>query len=308
MAAVVAIVIVVLVVAALAVAFVPFQPVSFSQSNEASAANVNRLNLLFNSDVANVNVILRDLPGNQRAATNVTATGFRGIFGSDKPLALSYNENTNASTLTWIVSVARAGGWSVVSPLNVVCDLYVDPSVSFSVSVATGTGSIALNAEREATFDRLFLQANTGSVEANISQSVTLSGPLTVQTTTGRVQLYWNGAEVSSNIPVNVKTTTGSAGVNITQPRQLGGNVTLSAQTVTGSVNLAMNIQGNVGARISASTTFGGINVGEQGFSGEQTPIQSSNYPATDNFDVALQATTGSVNIDAVYELGGVRS
>lgn len=307
-AAIAAIIIVVLIVAVLAVAFVPFQPVSFSQSNEANAANVDRLILLFNSDVAQVNVILKDLPGSQRAATNVTASGFRGVFRGDRPLALSFNENTNSSTLTWIVSMTRAGDWSVVNPLNVVCDLYVDPSVRLSISVTTGTGSISMNADREATFERLSLQASTGSVEATIGQSVTFSSPISIQTTTGNAQFSWNGAAISGNIPINVKTTTGSAGVNITQTRQLGGNVTLNAQAVTGSVNLSMNIQGNVGARISASTTLGGVNVGEQGFSGDQVPIQSSNYPGANNFDVTLQATTGGVNIDAVYELGGVRS
>ncbi len=308
LAAIVAIIIVVLVVAAVAVAFVPFQPVHFTQSNETSSAVVDKLYLIFNSDVSQVNVYLRDLPGNQLAATNVTANGFRGIFGNDKPLAISFNERANSSTLTWMVTVTRAGGWSAVSPLNVVCDLFVDPSVTLAVSVTTGTGSIAMNADREATFEQLSLQATTGSVEANIGQDVTFSGPFSLQTTTGSAQLSWNNVAVSSNIPIDVKTTTGSAEVNITQPRQLGGNVTLNAQTVTGSVNLGMNIQGNVGARISASTSFGRVNVGEQGFSGQQVPIQSSNYPAASNFDVTLQATTGGVNIDAVYELGGVRS
>jgi len=307
-AAIAAIIIVLLVVAALVVLFFPFQPVRFSQSNEASAVNVGRLNLLFNSDIANVNIVLRDLPGNQLAASNVTATGFRGIFGDDKPLALSFDENTNSSALTWLVTVARAGGWSAVSPLSVVCDLYIDPSVNLSVSVTTGTGSIILNADREATFERLALQTTTGGVEASVTQAVTISGPLSLQTTTGSVQLSWDDVAVSADIPVSVKTTTGSANVNITQTRQLGGNVTLNAQVVTGGVNFAMKIQNSVGATISASTTLGGIDVQEDGFSGNQAPLQSSNYPAASNFYVTLQGTTGGINIDAIYELGGVRS
>ena len=307
-AAIAAIIIVLLVVSVLVVAFFPFQPVSFSQSNEASAVNVDRLNLIFNSDTANINVVLKDLPGNQLAATNVTATGFRGIFGEDRPLALSFDENTNYSTLTWLVNVARAGGWSAVSPLNVVCDLYIDPSVDLLVSITTDTGSIFLNADKEAAFERLALRATTGSVEASFTQTVNISGPVSLQTTTGSVEFSWNDAAVSANVPVTVKTTTGSTSVNITQNRQLGGNVTLNAQAVTGSVYLTMEIQNDVGAVISANTALGGVNVQEQGFSGDQSPLQSSNYPATNNFDVALQATTGGINIDAIYEVGGVRS
>jgi hypothetical protein len=299
---------VLLVVAVLVVAFFPFQTVSFNQSNEASAVNVDSLNLLFDSDIANVNVILKDLPGNQLAATNVTATGFRGIFGGDKPLALIFDENTNSSTLTWIVTVARVGGWSAVSPLNVTCDLYIDPSVNLSVSVMTSTGSIIMHANREATFERVALQATTGRVEASVTQAVTVSGPFSLQTTTGSVQLSWDNAAVSADIPVSARTTTGSAGVNITQTRQLGGNVTLSAQAVTGSVTLAMKIQNNVGANISASTALGGVNVQQEGFSGNPASLRSSNYPAISNFDVTLQVTTGGVNIDTIYDLGGVRS
>ncbi len=308
LAVIAVIIIVVLIVAALAVLIFPFTPVNFSQSNEAAAANVNRLNLLFSSDVANINVILKDLPGNQRAATNVTATGFRGIFGSDTPLALSFDENTNFSTLTWVVTVNRAEGWSAVSALDVNCDLYIDPSVRLSVSVTTDTGSVTMNADREATFERLSLQTTTGSVKAEVAQNVAISGPFSLQTTTGSVQFSWNGAAVSGNIPLNLKTTTGSVDANITQARQLGGNVTLNAQAVTGSVSLSMNIQNGVGSRISASTTLGGVNIQQQGFSGNQAPLQSSNYPAENNFDVGLQTTTGGININAVYELGGVRS
>jgi hypothetical protein len=96
--------------------------------------------------------------------------------------------------------------------------------------------------------------------------------------------------------------------VNIAQSGQLGGNVTLNAETTTGGVNLAMNIKNDVGARISASTALGGIDINQQGFSGNQVPIQSTNYPAGNNFDVTLRATTGGVNINADYGVVGTRS
>src|SRR4030042_3238479 len=139
-------------------------------------------------------------------------------------------------------------------------------------------------------------------------EGLVISGGFSIQTTTGSVRLQWDEAQISRSIPVNVMTTTGSAEVNITQSRQLAGNVTLNAQTTTGGVNFAMNIQNDVGARIAASTTLGGINVKQSGFTGNQAPLQSNNYPSGSNFIVTLSAATGGIDINAAYELGGIRS
>jgi hypothetical protein len=290
------------------IAFAPFQPVSFSQSNEATGGNVDTLNLVIEADVANVNVILRDLPGNQRAAVNVSATGWRGIFGTNQPLALGFNEDTSNSTLTYAVNVSRSERWMIFNILNVNCDVFIDPSVKLDITVHTVTGSIAMNANTDTIIQNLDLRANTGSVEAIVNGSVILSGDFSIQTTTGSVRLQWDEVKVMQSIPVNVMTTTGSAELNITQSRQFVGNVTLNTQTTTGGVNFAMQIQNDVGARISASTTIGGVNVQQSGFDGNQSPLQSDNYPSGNNFIVLLSATTGGIDINAVYDLGGTRS
>jgi hypothetical protein len=302
------VIIVLLVAAAFIVTLFPFQQVTFSQSNETSAHNVNTLQLVLNADVADVNVILMDLPGNQLAATNVSATGWRGIFGTDQPLALSFNEDTNNSTLTWFVNVSRAGNWPIVNMLNVQCDVYADPSVNLAIMVRTGTGTITMDADQQATFTDLVLQTTTGSVTATMRGVATIDNRIVVETTTGSVQFVWDNPEVTTNVPVSLRATTGTVDVNVTQARQLQGNVTLDAETVTGSVSLNMGLQNGVGARIAASTTLGGVNVQQQGFSGNQVPLQSSNYPAGSNFDLTLRATTGGVNINAAYQIVGSRS
>jgi hypothetical protein len=290
------------------IAFAPFYPVSFSQSNEASAGNVDTLKLVVDADAANVNVMLKDLPGNRRAAVNVSATGGRGIFGTDQPLALGFKEDTDNSTLTYSVNVSRTEGWMIFNTLNVTCDVFIDPSVKLDITVHTATGSITINADIDAILQNLDLQATTGNVEATVKQGVVISGDFSLQTTTGSAVLQWDEAEISRNIAVNVLTTTGSTEVNITQSRQLAGNVTLKAQTTTGGVNFAMNIQNDVGAKISATTTLGGVNVQQSGFTGNQAPLQSNNYLSVSNFIVTLSATTGGIDINAAYELGGTRS
>ena len=290
-------------------AFFPINQVSFSQANEASAGDAQSLRLILNADIANVNVILKDLPGNQLATTNISAIGWRGIFGTDQPLSLSFIEDTNTpSTLTWLVNVSRAGDWPIVGLLNVQCNVYIDPSVNLGIMVHTETGTITIDADRQATFDDLVLQTTTGSVTARLGSAAVIDNRVVVEATTGSVQFAWDNPKVNGNVPVNLRTSTGSVNVNINQSRQLQGNVTLNAETSTGSVTLNMNLQNDVGAKIAASTSIGGINVQEQGFSGNNVPLQSNNYPAASNFDVTLRTTTGSININANSGLVGTRS
>jgi hypothetical protein len=94
----------------------------------------------------------------------------------------------------------------------------------------------------------------------------------------------------------------------VTRNSRLSGNVTVDAGTTTGSVNLSMAIQGDVGARIESQTSIGSIAVDVQRFSGNKSPIESNKYPAGSNFLVNLRTTTGGININASYESGSVNS
>src|SRR3989304_6308807 len=167
------------------------------------------LKLVINAEVANVNIMLKGLPRNQRATINVSATGRRGIFGTDRPLALAFKENTNASTLTYSVNVSRAEGWPVYNPLDVECDVYLDPSVNLDITIRTETGSITMNANNEdVTLQKLNLETITGSVQASLEKGVVIAGDISLQTTTGSAQLIWDEVEISRNINVNVIKTT----------------------------------------------------------------------------------------------------
>ena len=309
LAGIVLIAILIIAVIGLAIAFVPLYPVSVSQSNEAAASNVNTLRLVLNADVANVNVLLKDLPGNQRAAVNVSATGWRGIFGTDRPLALGFKEDTSNSTLTYSVNVSRAEGWMTFNTLNVICDIYVDPSVNLDITVHANTGAIVVNSDRNATFQRLLLQVDTGNVVVSVKDDTVVAGDVSLGAMSGSVLFSWDNAKITGNLPINLRATTGSVEANITQTRSLAGNVTLNSEVTTGVVNFAIKIQGDVGAKISASMVSGNVNV-KQGFSGRipEVPLQSNNYPARSNFDVTLRSTTGSVDVTADYDLGGTRS
>jgi hypothetical protein len=81
----------------------------------------------------------------------------------------------------------------------------------------------------------------------------------------------------------------------------------LYAETTTGGVAFTIDITGEVGAKVEASTGFGGVNVEQQGFSADRAPLQSTNFPAASNFIVNLRTTTGGIEINSNYD-PGVRS
>jgi hypothetical protein len=143
---------------------------------------------------------------------------------------------------------------------------------------------------------------------ASLNENAVISGNFQLETTTGSVQLDWINVDVSSNIPISVKTTTGSAELNITQTRQLFGNITINAEATTGSVLLYLDVHNDIGAKISASTSMGGVNVEQRGFTGNEVPLQSDNYPARSNLDITLRTTIGGIGISAGYDLEGIRS
>ena len=291
-------------VAVAAVVLLPLQPVEFNQQNQASAANVDRLNMTVNADVANVYVIFRNLPENQRAIVNVSATGSKGLFTSDQIVALAFEEKTEDSTLSYTATVSRTQEWFVSQQIS--CYVYIDPSAIVSLAVKTGTGQITFETTDKVTIENLSLETDTGSIGATLTQNVLVAGTFSLRAVTDSVHLAWNGADVSGNAPVTLRSSTGSVDVSIIQSgHNLYGNVTINAETTTGGIDFALDINGGVGAKIeSANTALGGINVHQRGFSANEVPLQSTNYPGSGNFLVNLRTSTGGITINANYESG----
>jgi hypothetical protein len=293
-----------------ALVFLPFYSVHFDQTNRvATKAGVDNLNLDFQADVANVNVFFKNLSGNM-VVMNVTADGYTGILSDpNRTVAVTFDQKTANHTAIVTSRVSRAEGWPLSYNLNVVCDIYIDPSVRLTLSVRSTAGQISMNAHVPITLNGVHLQATTGSVEANLTQGVVIAGGLSLGTTTGSVRFNMDRAEVSGNILATVQSTTGSVNVNVVGNERLSGNMTLNAGTATGAVNLGMVIRNNIGALIDSSNSFGGISVEQQqGFQGNQSLLQSTNYPAENNFLVSLRTTTGGININAIYESSATRS
>ena len=284
-----------------ALVFLPFYPVHFNQTNQVPKTDINNLFLEFQTDVAQVNIFLENLSGNM-AVLNVTADGNVGILDDpNRAVNVTFSHHSTNNSAIVIANVSRATRWPMLYNLNVNCDVYIDPSANLTVHVRSSVGNIVMDADAEANLLILDLQTATGSVDCSLSKGVIIAGDVSLHTTTGNVQFRMDEEEVIGSATVDLQSTTGSVNVDLTTTQKLSGNVTVNARTTTGSVNLRTIIDDDVGARIESQTVVGGINVDVQKFSGNQTSLQSDNYPAGSNFLVNLRTTTGGININATY-------
>jgi hypothetical protein len=285
-----------------ALVFVPFYAVHFDQTNQVAKTGAANLMLDFQADVAQVNVFFKNLP-DKMLILNVTADGYVGIFEDpNRTVNVTFDYQTANNTEIVTSRVSRISAWPLSYNLNVICDVYIDPLANLTLTVRSSVGQIIMNADTQMTFKTLSLEVVTGNVEASLAKGVVIAGMLSLKTTTGNVQFRMDKADVSGNVSVSLQSTTGSVNVNVAENQKLAGNVTVNARTTTGGVNLAMIINDDVGARIESHADFGGINVDVQHFSGNQSSLQSSNYPAGSNFLANLRTTTGGIHISAIYE------
>jgi hypothetical protein len=281
--------------------FLPFYPVHFNQTNQVPKADVNNLFLEFQADVAHVNVFFKNLSSNM-ALLNVTADGNVGILEDpNRPVNVTFSHHMSTNSEIVTVSVSRTIRWPISYNLNVNCNVYIDPSANLTLHVRSTVGNIVMDANTSVTLQILDLETETGNVDVSLSKGVVVADLITLHTTTGNVQFEMDEANVSRNVSVELQSTTGSVNMDLIEKQKMSGNVTLNARTTTGSVNLSMVIDDDVGATIESETAIGGINEDLEKFSGNETLLQSDNYPAGSNFLVNLRTTTGGININAKY-------
>ena len=245
-------------------AFVPFQSVNFNQSNSATAVpGVDTVNLNFQADVADVNVIPTSLSGDF-VRVDVSASGSTGLFGSTThPVQVTFSNETSDGTMTVTSKVTREELWPFSFNLHVVCNVYVDTSAVVNVTAQTTVGKVALDTNfLPVTFDAVNLHSTTGSIQATLSPNAVFKGNISASSTTGGIQFVWSNAKVSGNTSISLASTTGAISADISQTTgALGGNVALEARTTTGNVECAVTISDSVGSQITSHTSTGSISV-----------------------------------------------
>ncbi len=279
----------------------PVSPVQFNQIERVPDTGMDHLFLDLQVDFAQVNIVFKGLSGNM-AILNVTANGSVGVF-EDPNQAVNVIFSCQATNNSIFVnaSVSQLDRWFVFNDLNVKCDVYLDPSADLTLYVRSGVGSITMDADSEVKLQRVDLKTETGNIDVSLSKGAVAAGSFSLKTTTGLVQFKMDEADVSRNVSVSLQSITDAVNVDLTATQMLSGNVTVNARTTTGNVCLDMEIDSAVGTRIESATELGRITVDTNRFLGEESSIQSKNYPAGNNFLVALRSETGDIIINAAY-------
>ncbi len=296
------IIIIVIAVSAIVIAVVfsaPLNPVNFNDSTQINQPNINRLNLDFHADVAEVNVFTNLT--SQTLVMDVSATGSTKLFRTDPPVRFTV-ENSTVNGGAVVTARVTTDTPPMANNLHIVCNIYVNPQLDLTLNVRSDVGEVKMNADSAAKIQSLNLETAAGNTQLNTQKGATINGDLTLKTATGTIRFSMDQAHVNGNVTIDLGSGAGSVNVNITETQRLDGNIQINAHTGTGDVNLnRMLIDGEVGARIQSNTGLGQIKVDVQNFSGNKSPIQSNNYPAASNINVKLNSGLGSINIAAVY-------
>ena len=292
---------VLLVVAVVVVALLsaPFSTVNFGQTYQDNTMNVNKLNLNVQTDGAKVNVFTQNV-NNSNFIITLEGTGSKSTFGggSDSPIQVTIYNNTVNNELTITAKITES---TAFSRLNVDCNIYLNPALTLNLNVTSQAGQVSLTADKPATFEFLNLQATAGTVRANL-QNVTVAENVTLRTQAGTVDFRMSQINIEGNNTVDLHSNAGTVTMDITQTKTLQGNLQVNAATELGAVNVGLVIDGDVGAKIISQTNLGSINANLQHFSGNQSPIQSNNYPAASNIEINSRTNLGSININAAYQ------
>ena len=283
--------------------YMPMNPISFSESQGVSySEGIDTLSLNFSGGVSLVNMQFEGM-SDKLVQLNVSASGGVSIFASSKPVNVTFVHSINDNTLTVNARVITNGGWFWSPWLNVTCNLYIHPSLKSSLNIKTTVGKILCDTKAGVTLNSLNLETGTGQIEAKLVENMTVNGDISAKTTTGHLRFSWNNVKAQNNVSVITQTVTGAIDLSVLQNSSIPANVTLNAQATTGAIDLGITIHDNVAAIIKSTVSTGGINFSKTGFNGTKSELQSNNYPASSNFIINLQTTTGGIGISAVYSL-----
>jgi len=277
----------------------PFATINIEQTFQDNTANIDTLNLNFQSSAAKVNIFTQKINDNNFLIA-IDGLASKGMFSGEtgNPITLTTYNDTEDSVLTVTVILEES---TAFSRLTVDCTIYVNPELKLNLNVTSKAGQVSLTADKEATFQNLNLQSSAGQVQANLNNA-TIEGNLSLKTQAGRVDFRISQTKVEGNNTITLQANTGSINIDITETKTLQGNLNVNALTDLGSINLELTIDSGVAAKITSQTSLGSIHVTQKNFSGSQSPIQSNNYPAPSNIEINNKTNLGSININANYQ------
>lgn len=276
--------ILVLAFVAAAYLFIPIKPWSFEETLSAGNSDIESLNLNLAADIGQINIMTVEV-GEKAVFIHVRGNGHSSyLTPMNTPMTVTFENHTVDRTLTFNsqINVENA----LTSGTDVSVQIYIDPKLHLNLNVTATTGKISLTADQGIAIEALSLQTVTGDVEANLQGKVAIHGPVIFRTVTGEVNVRVHEIGVYGNCSLDLQTTTGNVIMDITETNRLNGNMDVNAAVTTGIIYLWLEVDDGVGAKVTSTTNMGNIETNPAGFSGNQSLLYSSNYPAESNIDV----------------------
>ncbi len=289
--------------AVIAVAFLvaPFGSWSTSESLNDQSADIKALNLDFHTNVGVVSVFTQKI-GNNNLLISVQANGTKGMLAdSGNPLNVEFDNSTQGNVLTVTSQVKVQDAFTTGAQVRII--IYVDPDLALNLNISSTTGQVSFNGDNNAVIESLRVETTTGEAQANLNSGVTVKGDITVSAVTGAVNYRMSQTNITANSTLTLHSATGAVNMDITQTKTLQNDLTVKADTSTGSINVGLTIDGGVAAKIVSQTnSFGDISVDKNNFTGSDENLQSLNYPSQSNIEIDNRVHGfGGINIRANY-------
>lgn len=299
-----AIALIVILVSAIVIAafiIIPTNPWSFNKTLSDQSPDAKTLNLNFHTNVGKVNVMTLKI-SDRNVLVSVQANGTdSAVGGSNDPVTFTFDNQTVDGVLT--VNSEVNVDTSATSQSNVMIQIFVDPALTLNINVTSATGKVSFVADKATTLQGLNLVSTTGEAETSLQDNVTVTGDISLKSSTSDVNFRLSENSIVGNRTIDLHSSTGSVILDLTQTKTFNGNLHVNAATTTGSVSTSLTIDGAVAAKIvSQNGTSSKIQTNLNNFSGNDTALQSPNYPSACNIEVNSSLVTGTIYIDANYE------
>ncbi len=299
--AAVLIVILLLVVAA-ALFLIPFKSVNLDETRTSSlSSSLNVLDMDLTVDAGDITIRFVD---NASVAASLHIQGVQrsGLLWTPKPMNISWEESVVGDTLMINASVHLDPQVGFFNTNEVECLLDISQQYRTSLDVDNSFGGIDIATTNGVNITQLEVKTSLGKAELAMVADTILSGPLSMETSLGSLDLVWNDVMITEATNVSLKTSAGAVSANITQHSSLSGNLSMAIATSLGSVDLALDVSGDTSSRVLSTVSLGEIKVQQQiGFDGNGSDLRSTNYPQASNIEVSCTASAGSVQIQAKY-------
>ena len=295
-------IVILLLIVAAALFLIPFRSVDVDETRTASlSSGMSVLDMDLTVDAGDITVRFVD---NASVAATLHLQGVQrsGLLWTPKAVNISWEESVAGDTLTINASVHLDPQVGFFNTNEVECLLDISQQFRTSLVVDNRFGGIDVATTSGVNLTQLEVKTSLGKAELAMTAGTILSGPLSMETSLGSLDLVWNDVIMTEATNVSLKTSAGAVSANITQHSPLSGNLSMAITTSLGSVDLALDVSGDTSARVLSTVSLGEVKVQQQiGFDGNGSDLRSTNYPQPSNIEVSCTASAGSVEIEAKY-------